>query len=330
LELIAANLLTPMVLCYGLGLAAGRLGSDLRLPRQLYESITLYLLLAIGFKGGAEIAQYGIGSLIVPALASIGLGLLIPLYAYPLLRQIGRLGRADAASIAAHYGSVSAVTFAAGLAMLETLRIPVDGFMNALLALMESPAIVVGVILAGRARRLEAHGESMGTLATSTLRSVLHEAFLNKSVVLLVGGLLVGALSGKAGLESIQAFFVAPFKGVLSLFLLELGVVTAERLNDLRRVGVFLAGFGIVVPLLNGVLGVGAGWLAGLNLGGATLLGVLAASASYIAAPAAMRVAVPSANPTLSLTAALGVTFPFNLTLGLPLYLSLAGWLYGV
>lgn len=326
LSLITSNLLTPMVLFFGLGLIAGRLGSDLRLPRQLYESITLYLLLAIGFKGGVEIAQTGLWPLLIPALVSVGLGLLIPLYAYPALRRMGQFDRANAASIAAHYGSVSVVTFAAGLAMLETLRIPYDGFMNALLALMESPAIIVGVLLAGRARRLEGESDPASRL---DWRALLREAFLSQSVVLLIGGLLVGALSGQPGLEATQAFFVAPFKGVLCLFLLELGVVTAQRLNDLKRVGVFLMGFGMAMPLLNGALGVGAGWLTGLNMGGAALLGILCASASYIAAPAAMRVAVPSANPTLSLTAVLGVTFPFNLTLGLPLYLSLTRWLYG-
>jgi hypothetical protein len=325
-NLIAANLLTPMVLCFGLGLIAGRLGSDLRLPRQLYESITIYLLLAIGLKGGATIAANGLGPLLVPALASIGLGAIIPVYTYPLLRRIGRLNRPDAASVAAHYGSVSAVTFAAGLAMLESLRIEADGFMNALLALMESPAIIVGVMLAGRARQLETHSESG---ESAPWQAILRQALVNKSVMLLMGGLIIGALSGETGLEATRAFFELPFKGVLSLFMLELGVVTAERLSDLRRIGVFLAGFAILVPLLNGALGVGAGWLTGLNLGGATLLGILAASASYIAAPAAMRLVVPTANPTLSLTAALGITFPFNLTLGLPIYLSLARWLYG-
>lgn len=326
MELIASNLLTPMVLCYALGLIAGRLGSDLRIPNQLYESITIYLLLAIGFKGGVEIAQTGLASLLLPGLFSVTLGIMIPLYVYPLLRRLGKLNRADSASIAAHYGSVSAVTFAAALTMLETLHIPYNGFMNALLALMESPAIIVGVILAGRAQTLENKSET----AAIDWRFLLREALLSKSVLLLLGGLAIGALSGENGMKATQAFFVAPFKGVLSLFLLELGISTAERLNDLRRTGVFLTAFGIIMPMFNGALGVGAGWLAGLNLGGATLLGVLAASASYIAAPAAMRVAVPSANPSLSLTAVLGVTFPFNITLGFPLYLGMARWLYGV
>lgn len=327
MELVVSNLLTPMVLCYVLGLVAGRLGSDLRVPKQLYESITIYLLFAIGFKGGVEIAQTGILSMLIPGLFSIGLGVLIPLYCYPLLRRLIRLSREDSASIAAHYGSVSAVTFAAALTMLETLQIPHNGFMNALLALMESPAIIVGVILAGRARKLN---DNTASNAPIDWKHLLHEALLGKSIVLLVGGLLIGALSGENGLKITEAFLIAPFKGVLSFFLLELGIVTAERLSDLRNVSRFLVAFGIVIPILNGFLGVFTGWFVGLNLGGATLLGVLAASASYIAAPAAMRVAVPSANPAISLTVVLGITFPFNITLGLPLYLAIARWMFGM
>jgi hypothetical protein len=314
-----------MVLCYVLGLLAGRFGSDLRIPKALYDSITIYLLFAIGFKGGVEIAKTGIGNLVVPGIFSILLGILIPLYCYPLLRLVGKLSREDSASIAAHYGSVSAVTFAAALTVLETLHIPYDHFMNALLALMESPAIMVGVILAGRARHLEQNGES----ARIDWRFFLHEALLSKSVVLLVGGLVIGALSGENGMKATEAFLVAPFKGVLSFFLLELGVITSERLADVKKVGRFLAFFGIGQPIINGIVGITTGWLVGLTLGGATLLGVLAASASYIAAPAAMRVAVPNANPSLSLTAVLGITFPFNITLGIPLYLAIARWLFG-
>lgn len=326
MESVLSNLLTPMVLCYILGLLAGRLGSDLRIPKSLYESITIYLLFAIGFKGGIEISRTGLVELIAPGLMSIFLGILIPSYCYPLLRRAGKLSREDSASIAAHYGSVSAVTFAAALTMLDTLQISYDGFMNALLALMESPAIIVGVILAGRARSLK---QTDSKSAPIDWKFFLHEALLSKSVVLLVGGLLIGALSGENGLNATEAFLIAPFKGVLSFFLLELGVVTAERLADVKKVGGFLAVFGIVLPIFNGTIGVIAGWLVGLTPGGATLLGTLAASASYIAAPAAMRVAIPTANASLSLTAVLGITFPFNITLGIPLYLAIARWIFG-
>lgn len=327
MEIILSNLLTPMVLSYALGLAAGRLGSDLRVPKQLYESITIYLLFAIGFKGGAEIAQTRLADFLLPAAASMGLGLLIPLYCYPILRRLGKFSRADSASIAAHYGSVSAVTFAAALTILESNQIPYDGFMNALLALLESPAIILGVILAGRARHLDAHTP---TRAAIDWGFFLREAFVSKSVVLLLGGIAIGALSGESGYNSMRPFLVEPFKGALTFFLLELGLVTAERLNDVRKMGAFLAGFGILIPIFNGFLGVTLGWLVGLSLGGAVLLGTLAASGSYIAAPAAMRTAVPDANPALSLTAVLGVTFPFNIILGIPLYLMMARWLFGI
>lgn len=326
MELIKLNILTPMVLCYMLGLTAGWLRSDLRIPKALYESLTIYLLFAIGFKGGVEISQTGFEKIILPGLFSILLGILIPLYCYPLLRKFGNLPREDSASIAAHYGSVSAVTFAAALTMLDSLGVPYDGYMNALLALMESPAIIIGVILAGRARRLAQLEQDQ---ASVNWRFFLHESLLSKSVILLLGGLIIGALSGESGLKATEGFLVTPFKGALSFFLLELGVVTSERLTDVKKVGRFLVVFGILIPILNGFMGVSIGWLAGLSLGGATLLGVLAGSASYIAAPAAMRVAVPKANPSLSLTAVLGITFPFNITLGIPLYLAIARWLFG-
>lgn len=325
MEIIASNLLTPMVLCYILGLAAGKLGSDLRVPKQIYESITIYLLFAIGFKGGAEIAQTGLVAMLVPALASVALGLAIPLYGYPILRRLGKLSREDSASIAAHYGSVSAVTFAAALAVLESNAIPYNNYMNALLALMEPPAIILGVALAGRARHL-----ASGTANHINWGYFLREAFVSNSVILLVGGMLVGALSGQSGYESMRPFLVDPFKGALSFFLLELGVVTSERLSEVRKMGGFLSVFGILFPIFNGFVGVGLGWAVGLNLGGAALLGTLAASGSYIAAPAAMRVAVPQANPALSLTAVLGITFPFNIIIGIPLYLMMARWLFSI
>ncbi|MCX7754705.1 MAG: sodium-dependent bicarbonate transport family permease [Anaerolineales bacterium] len=325
MDLLLSNLLTPMVLSYVLGLTAGALGSDLRVPKQFYESLTIYLLFAIGFKGGGEIAHTGLGVILLPGLASVALGLFITTYAYGILRKLGKFSREDSSAIAAHYGSVSAVTFAAGIAMLDTLGIPYNGFMNALLALMESPAIILGVVLAGRARHLATTQDEKPTIDWAFF---LREAFVSKSVVLLIGGMLIGWLSGESGYQTMEPLLITPFKAALSFFLLELGVVTSERLGDLRTVGPFLLGFGVLIPVVNGVLGILIGWLVGLNVGGATLLGALAASASYIAAPAAMRVAVPQANPALSLTAVLAVTFPFNIAIGLPLYLNIARWLF--
>jgi hypothetical protein len=256
----------------------------------------------------------------LPALAAIGLGAFIPLWTYPVLRWGGRLPSVDAAAIAAHYGSVSAVTFLAATNYLAAIGQTYESHAVALLAVMESPAILVGVVLGKRA------GAARGGPPVP-LGLVVREALFGRSIFLLLGALVVGALCGSAGMEKVGPFFVTPFQGVLALFLLEMGIVAGRRLEDLRRVGPFLLGFGVVAPALNGALGVAVGTAAGLSAGGAMLLGVLAASASYIAAPAAVRLALPEANPTLSLTAALAITFPFNLTLGIPLCDAFARWL---
>lgn len=321
-EAIQANLLSPAVLFFALGLIAAVLRTDLRFPEPLYLGLTLYLLTAIGFKGGVALAEAGLAKVWLPALGAVALGVLIPGWTYPLLRFGGRLSAVDSAAIAAHYGSVSAVTFLAATNYLKSINEPFENYATSFLAVMESPAILVGVVL--------------GKLATqpdfsnlrSSLKCAAHEALFGRSIFLLVGALVVGALCGETGMKKVEPFFVAPFQGVLALFLMEMGVVAGGRLGDLKRVGPFLLGFGILVPVVNGLIGVWLGKLTGLQLGGATLMGVLAASASYIAAPAAIRMALPEANPTLYLTSSLAITFPFNIALGIPLYLAVARRLY--
>ena len=298
----------PVVLFFVLGVAAGLLRSDLKLPVALYETLAIYLLLAIGLKGGAELASHPLAVVLPQALAAVAVAAVIPLLAFPVLRGMGKMSRADAASIAAHYGSVSVVTFAVGSAYLTRLAQPFEGYMAVFLALLEFPALLIGVALARRAEGPTAWGE------------LLREVFLGKSVFLLLGGLAIGWIAGPEGIKSIAPLFFDLFKGVLALFLLEMGLVTAGRLGDLRRFGPFLIVFAVVTPLLSGVLGAATGWLIGLSPGGTMLLATLYASASYIAAPAAMRIAVPEANPALSLGASLGITFPFNLLLGIPVY----------
>ena len=322
LTAIQANLLSPAVLFFVLGLIAALTKSDLKFPEPLYVGLTIYLLVAIGFKGGVAIAEAGIAKVWLPALAAMVLGALIPLWTYPLLRFGGKLPGVDAAAIAAHYGSVSAVTFIAATNYLKAIEQPFENYATAFLAVMESPAILVGVVLGKMAMRKT--GEASG----ASLRTAVHEALFGRSIFLLVGALVVGALCGEPGMKKVEAFFVAPFQGVLALFLLEMGVVAGRRVGDLRKVGPFLLGFGILVPLVNGVLGVLLGKLTGLSLGGATLLGVLSSSASYIAAPAAIRMSLPEANPTLYLTSSLAITFPFNITIGIPIYLAVARALY--
>lgn len=318
LTLLGQNLLSPMLLAFCLGIAAQRLGSDLRLPEPVHQGLTIYLLLAIGLKGGVALSASPLASVIWPLAGSVLLGAAIPLWCYPLLRRVGGFSAPDAAAVAAHYGSVSAVTFVAGLAWLEGAGIPVEGFMPALLAVMEAPGIAVAVLLGRRAM-----GGSVG------YGELAAEVLAGRSILLLMGGLVIGALTGERGYAPVSPFFASGFAGALTLFLLDMGVTAARRFGDLRRVGLFLVAFALLAPLANAVLGALVGRACGLGEGGIAMLAILAASASYIAAPAAVRLALPEANPAFALTAALAVTFPFNLALGLPLYAALARILAG-
>jgi hypothetical protein len=315
---LSANLLSPAVLFFALGLAATFVKSDLKFPEALYVTLTIYLLTALGFKGGVAINEAGIGVVILPALAAMLLGALIPLWTYPLLRHVGKIKPVDAAAICATYGSVSAVTFITATNYLKGISEPYENYATAFLAVMESPAIIVGVLLGKMSL------ERGSSIFNGSFKALLREAVFGRSVFLLVGALLVGALCGKAGMDKVEPFFVTPFQGVLALFLLEMGMVAGHRLGDLKKVGPFLVAFGILLPLLHGGIGVLLGKYAGLSLGGTTLMGVLAASASYIAAPAAMRLSLPEANPALYLTPSLAITFPFNITVGIPIYYALA------
>lgn len=323
MQAIQANLLSPAVLFFLLGVFATLSKSDLKFPEPLYLGLTIYLLTAIGFKGGASIAKAGLTAVWLPALGAVLLGTLISLWSYPILRFIGRLLPVDAAALSAHYGSCSAVTFIAATNFLKSVNQPFEEYASAFLAVMESPAIIVGVVLGKLA--IQTPGEKLGPM----LKGAFHEALLGRSVILLVGGLLIGFLSGERGLETTSGFLVAPFQGVLALFLLEMGMVAARRFGDLKKVGLFLVAFGIAMPIVNGSIGVVFGYQTGLSLGGAMLMGTLAASASYIAAPAAVRLSLPDANPTLYLTSALAITFPFNITIGLPVYFEIAKALFG-
>lgn len=319
LELMQINLLSPMVLAFVLGIIATLVHSDLKLPDELYTTLSIYLLLAIGLKGGVALAETSLAVFWAPALATLILGVIIPLIAYAAARRLGKLSIADSAALAAHYGSVSAVTFAASQTFLDTIGIRYEGFMPALVAILEVPAIVIALLIAQMA------GGQQG----GDWKAAVRELLTSKSILLLVGGMAIGWLAGPRGGKEVAPLFVDLFKGALTFFLLELGMVAARRFRDLPTAGLFLLGFAIIMPIINGTLGVWFGHLAGLSLGGSTILGVLAASASYIAAPAAVRIALPQANPGFYLTAALGITFPFNLAIGLPLYYTLATWITG-
>lgn len=315
LELLRLNLLSPMVLAFFLGVVARLLKSDLAFPEALYTALSIYLLLAIGFKGGVELSKTPLGLLLLPALATLFLGLFRPLSSYFLARRFLRVGRENAGALAAHYGSVSAVTFLAALTFVQAVSGRPEGFMPTLVAVLEVPGIVLALLLAKR--------------GSGSLGEAMREVLTGKSVVLLLGGVFIGALSGEAGMERVKPFFVDPFYGALTLFLMDLGMVAASRLSILGQLGFRLVLFGVGLALFHGALGVYLGHLVGLSMGGAAVLGAMAASASYIAAPAAVRIALPEANPSLYLAASLAVTFPFNLVLGIPLYHALAQALGG-
>ncbi len=299
----------PLVLFFLLGLLARLLRSDLKVPEALYEALALYLLLAIGLKGGVELASHPLGGLGAKIAGVLALGFIIPVVAYAALRGVGRLPVADSASIAGHYGSVSVVTFAVATGWLASRGIAHEPYMALFVALLEVPGILVGIAIA----RLHAPGRvAWGRLA--------HEVFLGKGIVLLIGGLAIGWAAGPAQFAPLKPLFSDLFKGVLAFFLLEMGLVVGSQLGELKRAGVFLPAFALAAPVAFGAVGAWAGTMLGFTPGGAAIVATLAASASYIAAPTAMRIAIPEASPALSLTAALGVTFPFNLFVGIPLY----------
>jgi uncharacterized protein len=310
-DLLAHNLLSPVILSFALGVVAKLVRSDLSFPEALSQTLAIFLLLAIGMKGGASLDNVSLAHVGWAALATVVIGIAVPCWVYALVRRFSALNREDSASMAAHYGSTSAVTYLAVIAFLAQSKEEAEGFMPALLAIMEVPAIVVALLLLRRAG-----GDARG----GGILEVTGHVIANKSILLLLGGMVIGWASGHEGMNEVKAFFVDPFKGVLCLFLLELGMVAAERLRDIRQHWRFLIPFAILMPIANGLFGVFAGHLVGLSVGGATVLGTLAASASYIAAPAAMRIANPSANHALCLASSLGITFPFNLAFGIPLY----------
>lgn len=301
-----------IILFFGLGAFAGLVRADLRLPEGMYDALSIYLLLALGLKGGMELARFPIGEVLLQAIPVVAIGVVLPLICYPILRRLGRLPIADSASIAAHYGSVSVATFAVGIAHLDSLGIPYEAYLPVFVVLLEMPAIGVGIWLARRA----GVGNNGGA-------SLAHEVLLNKGILLMGGGLLIGAIAGPAGVEPVAPLFVDLFKGVLALFLVEMGLVAASRLKDLRELGVFLLAFGTLMPLLGAAIGALAGTIAGLSPGGVTIVAILGASASYIAVPAAMRLAIPEARHNLSISMSLAITFPFNVLVGVPLYASL-------
>jgi hypothetical protein len=316
------NFVSVPVLAFLLGLVSVAFKADLRLPDSVYQATSVYLLFAIGLKGGVALRAADPAEVLAPIGVALILGVLIPLIVFAVLKYVTKLNPVDRGAMAAHYGSTSLVTFTAAIVFLESLDIAFEGFMPTLLTVLEIPGIIVGLLLAGR--YLSRSDQS------SQQEGWIREIVFGKSILLLGGGLIIGFLTGTQGYERVEPFFGSLFTGVLALFLLELGVLAGRRIGSVREAGIGLIAFAIIFPLFAGTLGIIGGYIAGLSVGGAMILGVLCASASYIAAPAAVRLALPTANPGITLTASLGITFPFNLILGIPIYLfiaqSLEGW----
>ncbi|MBD2607186.1 sodium-dependent bicarbonate transport family permease [Scytonema hofmannii FACHB-248] len=311
-SLIVSNILNPPILFFFLGMTAVFVKSDLEIPAPIPKLLSLYLLFAIGFKGGVELIKSGITQEVVLTMfAAMLMACFVPIYTFFILKL--KLDTYDAGAIAATYGSISAVTFITASAFLHELGIAYDGYMVAALALMESPAIIVGLILVNIFTTDGKRDFSWG--------EVLKEAFLNSSVFLLVGSLLIGVLTGERGWHLLEPFTQGLFYGVLTFFLLDMGLIAARRIKDLQKTGFFLISFAILIPILNAGIGLVIAKIIGMHQGDSLLFAVLSASASYIAVPAAMRMTVPEANPSLYVSTALAVTFPFNIIVGIPLYL---------
>ena len=342
-ESLERNLLTPIPLCFLLGIICTRIHGGIKIPKELYYSIAIFLLMSIGFIGGHELAheyqEHGVSTIWKPALATLFLGCLTPITAYTVLRYVGGMSIADSAGIAAHYGSTSAVTYAVANSFVEQTQHPANSFLPTLVTLLECPgiaiALVLGAALSAKERAARAAAGGVGRpgpqARQSKLVEALYEVMTGQSIMLMAGLLVIGFVStmfmDETGFQPFYDFFQSKgmlFRGLLCIFLLEMGLVAGERLGDLVKVGPFLIAFGILMPLVHGFLGAWLGHLAGLNLGGCTVLAAIVSSASYIAAPPAVRLTLPEANPTYSITAARAITFPFNIAFGIPIYFEMA------
>jgi hypothetical protein len=302
-------MLDPTIFFFIVGAFISLLKVDIKIPKSIYEMISIFLLNTIGIKGGMELAAHSFSDLAPKILLVFLLGLFLPILAYPILKKVGKFENSDAASIAAHYGSVSVGTYAVSISFLQQMNVPFESYMTLFLVILEFPAIIVGICLA--------KGFKLSALKQD---HVMKEIFLGKSTFLLGIGVLMGLLFHSSHEAFLQKYFISNFKGALALFLLEMGIVATKEIRLFISKSKFLLFFGIAVPMLFALIGANIGLLMGLSVGGVTIMATLSASASYIAVPAAMRTSIPEANPALSLGSSLGITFPFNILIGIPLY----------
>jgi len=314
IQIIISNLTNPTLLFFLLGIFATFVKSDLEIPPSSSKFISLYLLFSIGFKGGQELAHSHFeNEIIYSILFGLVISAIIPLYTFFILKR--KMTVSDAGAVAATYGSVSAVTFVSAVAFLEIQQVNYSGHMVAVMAFMEAPAIIVGVILIAKF--------DIESQKKSNLLSITKHSFINGSVLLILGSLVIGLIADTKQAEGIKPFTTDIFKGFLAIFLLEMGMVTAKRFSAFKKYGLFLSVFAILIPAFNGCV---VALLSGMvtdDIGNRFIFAILAASASYIAVPAAMKLAVPKADPGLYIPMALGLTFPFNISLGMPLYYSI-------
>jgi hypothetical protein len=363
LAVVQANLLTPIVLFFLLGIVAARIKSDLRIPEAISSIMPIYLLAAIGLHGGIEMRRTGFEAMLLPMVVAIALSIGMTLYHYQILRRLGKFNIFDSYALASTYGAVGAVTFSVGLSFLRTQNIPSEGYVAAILAVLEPISFILSIFLVNTAvsksmkkkeervsdRKKEAAEKQImesaeahkpgATIAIevgateikkSSIRDILHETIAGKSIVILLGSIVIGYIIGESGFQPIKILFEDLFVGALVIFLLEMGVIAGQRLGDIKKVGPFLVAFAILVPTLNGTIGVVVATYLGLSVGGAVMFGTLMASASFIAAPAIFRTAIPKANPSLYLTSALGITFPYIVIGLLPILLLISSMLHGV
>jgi uncharacterized protein len=325
LDLLLSNLLQPIVLAFVLGALAGFVKSELELPEAVIKLLSIYLLFSLGLTGGRELAKAELADVLPLIGITLFMTFAIPTAVYLITRRLGGFDISNAAAIAAHYGSVSTATFFASMSFATAMGAPAEGYMAAMVALMEF-GVIYSLVLARVAMGRQAAAEGRGRIdAGALLLSVLR----GRGILLLGGGMLIGYIASDRQWQQIAPFYEGLFRGMLMLFLLEMGITAARQLHAFRKVGLFMAGFGVLMPVVNGLVGVTLAHTVGLGVGSAFVFGAICASASFIDAPAACRASLPEANPGIYLTASLGVTLPFNLLVGLPLYYGYASWLSG-
>ena len=337
LQLIQSNLLTPIILFFLFGIIAARIKSDLKIPEAISEFLPIYLLAAIGLHGGIEMRNTGFENMLIPMLVAIGLSLLFTLNHYQILRRLGKFNIFDSYALASTYGAVGAVTFSVGLSFLKNQGVTSEGYLAAILAILEPVAFIMAIFLTNMAvsKQIRQKKQSftkddtsdieIGVQETKTkLSQVLHESVTGKAIVILLGSIVIGYIIGEEGFGSIKIVFDEMFTGAIVIFMIEMGIIAGQRLDDIKKVGVFLTAFAVIMPTFNGIIGVLVATAMGLSLGGSVMFGLLLASASFIAAPAVLRHAIPQANPSLYITSALGITFPYNIIVLLPIMFAIS------